>query len=167
MSVEGLTFPFSMMLLLSFCFVIVVSLIVVETERQHRHGQADEQPDWQPREEDLVWARLLLGATYYDRVDGPQRRSEAASAAQCDGVAWELERERERASKRAQGEHLLAASPGNWKTSKPVHWCRPGCLCKTRSDAVMLAWRALLSVACSRYMAEPVCNKWLSVYLVA
>ena len=124
------------------------------------HQEAD-QPDWRPEPEDISYAEWVLDVTYYQRLEASARRSAEKGIEDPQKLRADIER------KKKHGQALLAASPGNWCSSFPIHWCRRNCTCRSRKDAVELVWRLLMIVAIGRVLCVPAANKWMSIYPVA
>lgn len=109
------------------------------------HQEAD-QPDWRPEPEDVSYAEWVLDMTYYQRLEASARRSAEAGVEEPHKLKAALER------KKTHGRALVAASPGNWCSSLPVHWCRRNCTCRSHKDAVELVWRLLMIVVVGRVL---------------
>ena len=138
----------------------LLHVIVLLFRVSYFHQETD-QPDWRPEPEDVSYAEWVLDVTYYQRLEASARRLAEAGVEEPHKLRADIER------KKTHGRALVAASPGNWCSSLPVHWCRRNCTCRSRKNAVELVWRLMMIVVLGRVLCVPAANKWMSIYAVA
>lgn len=107
-------------------------------------------PHWQPSPEDVAHAESIMEIAYYHRdlrtVEDPLAADELRGQDKL---------------RRSRGAALVASCPGNWMSSRVVHWCR-GC-CTSREEAIERVYKQLTDVG-FHVLAVPSMNKWLSVW---
>ena len=122
-------------------------------------AQASDQPYWRPDPADQRYARDIMDLTYFGRSKFQRHARQRSSRRRQGGGGSHVDDEWRR-----RGEELLANSPGNWKHRTPIHWCRLGCTCLTREDAVDKMHGLITDVVFNNETGQPADNKWMSVF---
>ena len=107
---------------------------------------AAEHPDFIIDPADVAYSKDILEMMYVKQAKRTRRKRTACDSAET--------------TKRRFADDLIDASPGDWRKSRPLHYCR-GC-CKTRQDAIGKMFLLVMYIFFGTNIAEPAEDRWTS-----